>query len=267
MRAGSGTRVITLNPGDLLYGRLKAEEQLQIPSTSVFRALQKFEQDGMISIESDIFGTRITICNWESYQGFLDEVGQATDKPRNTYGTPTEHVRNAHGTPTEPILESIEGKESIHRLKEEQEVRPNFEIQNPVGSEIQIRKNPQEVPRRPPKSRASLTLFRETPAGESAETFETIWNDTPYAKANPNIDPHRIWQALRDWSDSGNHKKADWIATGRTFANRAKPNEFQRNTQNGQSVDPITAKIADNTRRIMDSMDLTGMFPTKPPGK
>jgi len=84
-------------PGQFVFGRFKAEEELSIDGSIIYKWIKKFTGDEyeMITIESNNQYSIITICNWEEYQGRdSDEVTTkeqpssnqiaATGQPRNT---------------------------------------------------------------------------------------------------------------------------------------------------------------------------------------
>lgn len=74
--------------------------------SSVRRFLELLKKDGMIQLENETVTTRLTVCNYDSYQ--LEE---------NAKRTQTKRTRNADDTQTTPIEEEErkEEKENIYR--------------------------------------------------------------------------------------------------------------------------------------------------------
>lgn len=68
--------------------------------SSVRRFLELLKKDGMIQLENETVTTRLTVCNYDSYQ--LEE---------NAKRTQTKRTRNADDTQTTPIEEEEERKE------------------------------------------------------------------------------------------------------------------------------------------------------------
>jgi len=68
--------------------------------SSVRRFLELLKKDGMIQLENETVTTRLTVCNYDSYQ--LEE---------NAKKTQTKRTRNADDTQTTPIKEEEERKE------------------------------------------------------------------------------------------------------------------------------------------------------------
>ena len=68
--------------------------------SSVRRFLELLKKDGMIQLENETVTTRLTVCNYDSYQ--LEE---------NAKRTQTKRTRNADDTQTTPIKEEEERKE------------------------------------------------------------------------------------------------------------------------------------------------------------
>jgi len=69
IKVGKGEAIVTINVGEILFGRLKAEEELGIDGSTIYKWIKKFEEQfEMISIKSSSHYSVITIVNWEEYQ-------------------------------------------------------------------------------------------------------------------------------------------------------------------------------------------------------
>lgn len=78
---GKGQQIVTLERGQLLFGRFKAEESLSIPGSTIYKALQYFESEGMIKIESNSHWTVLTISKYNDFQSFDDDKVTANGLP------------------------------------------------------------------------------------------------------------------------------------------------------------------------------------------
>ena len=83
LKSGKGEITVHLMPGQFIFGRFKAEEELSIDGYTIYRWMQKFSSSefDMIKIESNNQYSIITICNWEEYQN-TDETECATNAQR-----------------------------------------------------------------------------------------------------------------------------------------------------------------------------------------
>ena len=71
-----GNQAITLQPGQLLYGRKSVSEKLGMGEGKLRGIMHYLEQNGTIEIESHSRYSIITIVNWEQYQN-----GETPDFP------------------------------------------------------------------------------------------------------------------------------------------------------------------------------------------
>lgn len=107
---GRGTTTIEVDRGQFIFGRNRAQEELKINGSAIYRIMQKFEDLKQISIESNSHYSLITICNYNSYQNIKDK----DEQPVNSQRTTGEQLANSQRTTGEHIkeeLEEIEGRE------------------------------------------------------------------------------------------------------------------------------------------------------------
>lgn len=138
IKIGKGETVIKLLPGQFIFGRFKAEEEICLDGSMIYRWMQKFESKeyDMISIESNNQYSIVTINNWDSYQESFEENEQPKNNQRTTNEQPTDSQRTAN----EHIQESKESKEECeereqhtHDLpKNEVEIKPTLKITNDI---------------------------------------------------------------------------------------------------------------------------------------
>jgi hypothetical protein len=114
IKTGKGVISVKVERGQFIFGRFKAEEELNIDGSMIYRQLKKFEELEQIIIESNNQYSVITICNYETYQSKLDKVEQLTDTQRTTneQQTKSERTTNEHSIEE---LEGIEYKEEIKK--------------------------------------------------------------------------------------------------------------------------------------------------------
>ena len=87
LKIGEGESSVQIGYAQILFGRYKAEEELSIDGSTIYKLLKKMEESGMIKIESNNHYSIITICNFELYQGTYNKEVTATQQQRNNRGT------------------------------------------------------------------------------------------------------------------------------------------------------------------------------------
>lgn len=60
---------LTIKRGQVVTSKKKLSEALNMSETSVMRRLRRLEVDRFVDLKVDQYGTTITICNYDSYQG------------------------------------------------------------------------------------------------------------------------------------------------------------------------------------------------------
>lgn len=135
---GRGEMTVEVNRGQLIFGRFKAEEELEIEATFIRRTLQKFEELGQIKMEMRSHFTIITICKYDTYQSQESESAQALPKqrPSNAHHLPNTCPTDAQHVPTsKEELEIKEVKEEIE-YKEESTQKLVLKSINPIHSDF-----------------------------------------------------------------------------------------------------------------------------------
>lgn len=97
LKIGKGETTVTIERGQLLFGRYKAEEELCIDGSTVYRWIKKLEENDMISIESNNQYSIITICNYDTYQ----TENETKEQPSNSRVTTKEQQSNSRRTAEE----------------------------------------------------------------------------------------------------------------------------------------------------------------------
>jgi hypothetical protein len=108
LKIGKGCITVEITPGQFIFGRHKAEEELNIDGSTVYKWMKKLEEKGMILIVSNNQYSVITICNWATYQ----ENESQEEQPKNNQRTTKEQPKNNLRTTKEHKQEGKESKES-----------------------------------------------------------------------------------------------------------------------------------------------------------
>lgn len=82
LKVGRGERIIKVKRGQFIFGRFRAEDELFIDGSTIYKLIKKLEEIGNISIESSNQYSIITILNYDYYQD-PKTYEVAADKPDN----------------------------------------------------------------------------------------------------------------------------------------------------------------------------------------
>ena len=96
MQVGRGQTAVTLDRGQLIFGRHKAEEALGYDGSLIYRKVQKMQEMGMINTESNSHYTVITICNYDSYQLLKTPERTSNEQAMNSKRTANEQQTNTN---------------------------------------------------------------------------------------------------------------------------------------------------------------------------
>lgn len=90
---GRGQTIVTLDPGQLIFGRHSASRELEMPPSSIRDRLERLRRLQILDIKPDTHYSIITVINWQSYQADDNEEGQATRQATDTQPTQTKTIR------------------------------------------------------------------------------------------------------------------------------------------------------------------------------
>ncbi len=107
LKVGRGNIEVEIERGQLIFGRFKAEEELSIDGSTIYKHIQKLQDWGNIIIDSNNQYSVITICKYDDYQTFLGEEEQ----PSNNQVTTKEQPSNNQVTQIKNVKKEEEGKE------------------------------------------------------------------------------------------------------------------------------------------------------------
>lgn len=127
LKIGKGETTVKILPGQFVFGRFKAEDELGIDGSTIYKWMQKFSSTeyDMINIESNNQYSIITICNWDEYQNNEEEKEQ----PSNNQVTSGEQPSNNQVTQTRKNKKDNKVKKEREYIKPTlEEVEKYFEI-------------------------------------------------------------------------------------------------------------------------------------------
>lgn len=89
-----GLQVVKLIPGQFIFGRLKASEDLKMPPSTVWRLINFLKKNESLDIKTNNKYSLVTINNWESYQSDENKMDTKTDIKRTTDGQQMDTNKN-----------------------------------------------------------------------------------------------------------------------------------------------------------------------------
>lgn len=100
-------KLLQCNRGETLYSFDTWAKRWKVNKSATRRFFQLLETDGMVTIKNETVTTRITVCNYESYQDERNASETQTKRKRNASETQT--------TPREELEEVKKEKKNIYR--------------------------------------------------------------------------------------------------------------------------------------------------------
>lgn len=104
LKIGKGETIVQVKRGSFIFGRFKAEDELFIDGSTIYKSIKKLEEMGMIKVESNNQYSIITICNYDTYQ-------QAGNYKVATKGQPSNNQVTTKGQPSNTTKERKTSKE------------------------------------------------------------------------------------------------------------------------------------------------------------
>ncbi|MFQ5788278.1 MAG: hypothetical protein ACE5H1_09895, partial [Thermodesulfobacteriota bacterium] len=104
LQTGRGQQIIKVKRGQFLFGRFKAENELFISGSTIYKCLKRLEKLKQIEINSNSQYSIITLCNYDSYQDpsnyKVTRKGQVKDKERTSKGQVSNTTNNDNNVNT-----------------------------------------------------------------------------------------------------------------------------------------------------------------------
>lgn len=94
LKIGKGETIIKVKRGSFIFGRNKAEEELFIDGSTIYKSIHKLKEFEMIEIESNNQFSIITICNYNAYQDSESYKITTKEQPKNNQVTSKEQPSN-----------------------------------------------------------------------------------------------------------------------------------------------------------------------------
>jgi len=96
IKFGRGEKTLLIKRGQFLFGRHKAEEELFIDGSTIYKSIKRLELLGNISIKSNNQYSIITICNYNTYQDPDNYKVATKEQPSNNQVTTKEQPSNTN---------------------------------------------------------------------------------------------------------------------------------------------------------------------------
>ena len=113
-RTGRGKTVIHLLPGQFVFGRHSAAQQLDMKPSSVRNRMARLEKLGNVDIKVDRHCTVVTICNWERYQHPPEPRGQQSGHTSDRQRTHKGHTKD-----TDNNVKKVNNVDKVNKKIEE----------------------------------------------------------------------------------------------------------------------------------------------------
>ena len=94
IKTGRGKSTIEVERGSFVFGRHKAEEELNIDESTIYKWIKKIEKLEMISVKRNTHYSIITICKYDTYQSELEYDVTTKEQPSNNQVTGKEQPNN-----------------------------------------------------------------------------------------------------------------------------------------------------------------------------
>jgi hypothetical protein len=96
VKTGRGNTLITLGPGQFIYGRKSLARTLRLKESTARRYMKRLERMGVIVIQPDTHFSIVTVCNWSIYQGDGGKSEHPTGHPTDTQRTGKEQATDTY---------------------------------------------------------------------------------------------------------------------------------------------------------------------------
>lgn len=98
LKVGKGEKILKVKRGSFVFGRNKAEEELFIDGSTIYKSIKKLEEMEMIKIDSNNQYSIITICKYDTYQDNKSYKITTKEQPSNSKRTAKEQPSNTTNT-------------------------------------------------------------------------------------------------------------------------------------------------------------------------
>ena len=100
IKVGKGESQVKVERGSFIFGRFKAEDELNIDGSTIYKWIKKLEEEKMILITSNSHYSIITICKYDDYQQYETNEVATIQQPNDSHSTaiqqPCDTTNNAN---------------------------------------------------------------------------------------------------------------------------------------------------------------------------
>lgn len=94
LKIGKGETIVKVKRGSFIFGRNKAEEELFIDGSTIYKSIHKLKEFNMIEIDSNNQYSIITVNNYDTYQNSENYKVTSKEQPSNNQVTSKEQPSN-----------------------------------------------------------------------------------------------------------------------------------------------------------------------------
>lgn len=94
LKVGKGETIIKVKRGSFIFGRFRAEEELFIDGSTIYKSMKKLQEMNMVKIESNNQYSIVTICKYDEYQQSDNYQVTSNEQPSNNQVTANEQPSN-----------------------------------------------------------------------------------------------------------------------------------------------------------------------------
>lgn len=94
VRTGRGQTIVTLQPGQFIFGRHEAAKALKCKGSTVQYRMEILKRLNQLVTHPVTHYSIVTVVNWASYQGEAEEVRQPTRQPTRQPSVTDKNVKN-----------------------------------------------------------------------------------------------------------------------------------------------------------------------------
>lgn len=155
LKAGKGETIVRVKRGSFIFGRNKAEEELFIDGSTIYKSMQKLKDLSMIEIESNNQYSIVSISNYDTYQDSKSYKITSKEQPSNNQVTTKEQPSN-----TTNNYNNVNNENNFNNLEESE------------FSEIEILPINNQEPKR-----KKVAPKKENETIDATDDFLLLWNE------------------------------------------------------------------------------------------
>lgn len=164
LKTGRGVIEVRVLPGQFVFGRKSASEELDMKPSTVWKRIQKLKNLSNLNIESNRQYSLISIINWHIYQPPIKEGDSESDRQ----GTGKEQARNTNN--------------NVKNVKKKEKEYTSFENEGQKDEEVYLTKKGKKL------------------SGKRLKTFLQFWDTFDHKSGK--ADAADIWLGIPTLTDS-----------------------------------------------------------------